>query len=172
MYTLAEPLALRVVGPDDQGFLDALYASSRADLRAMGTDAGFVEQLIRMQQRIQTMGFAQHYPDAQHWIVLQHDKAIGRLVVDASSTDVRLVDIVMLPEAQGGGVGTALLHAVQRFAQERSLGMSLAVLKSNTVARHLYARCGFVVHRCDALFEHMLWHPDAQSPARTIPDTA
>ena len=172
MYTLAEPLALRVVGPDDQVFLDALYASSRADLLPIGTDAGFVDQLIRMQQRIQTMGFAQNYPDAQHWIVLKHDKAIGRLVVDASSTDVRLVDIVMLPEAQGGGVGTALMQAVQRFARERSLGMSLAVLTSNTHARNLYARCGFVVHRSDALFEHMLWRADASSPASAIQSAA
>lgn len=172
MHTLPDSIALRPVGPNDQFFLDALYASSRDDLRHMDADAGFVEQLIRMQQRIQMMGFQQHYPDARHWIVLKHAKEIGRLLVDVNSTDVRLVDIVILPEAQRGGVGTALLRAVQRFAQDGGLGMSLAVLKSNTVARNLYARSGFVVHSSDALFEHMLWRAGASSPASGVSHAA
>lgn len=165
MYTLPEPIALRPVGPDDQLFLDALYASSRPDLRHMNADAPFVDGLIRMQQRVQMVGFQQNFPDAQHWIVLRHEQSIGRLVLDVASTDVRLVDIVILPEARGGGVGTALLCAVQRFARDRGLGMSLAVLKNNTVARNLYARLGFVEHSSDMLFEHMLWRAEPSAPA-------
>ncbi len=156
-FVLTESIALRPVEPADQTFLEQLYASTRVDLQQFPGDPGFVAQLIAMQQRLQTAGLQQNFPRAQHWVILQHDQAIGRLVVDIGHADVRLVDIVILPQAQGYGVGSSLLLALQQLAQHKRLALSLAVSKTNAVARRMYAKLGFCTVSSDELFDQMRW---------------
>jgi ribosomal protein S18 acetylase RimI-like enzyme len=57
---------------------------------------------------------------------------------------VNLHDFSVLPEAQGRGVGTALLRALERRARERGAAkMTLEVHDTNEAAKRLYARFGF-----------------------------
>ncbi len=50
------------------------------------------------------------------------------------------------PDAQGRGVGRALMEAMIREARKRSARkLTLRVLAPNTTARRLYESCGFVV---------------------------
>ncbi len=58
---------------------------------------------------------------------------------------LNLHDLAVLPSARGGGVGRALLAAVE--ARARALGcckVSLEVREDNARARRLYAHAGFV----------------------------
>lgn len=53
--------------------------------------------------------------------------------------------LAVAPEAQGRGVGRALVEAVLAAAKQRGLvKVTLRVLGHNTGARRLYERCGFV----------------------------
>jgi ribosomal protein S18 acetylase RimI-like enzyme len=52
--------------------------------------------------------------------------------------------VVVLPEARGAGIGTALMDAVEKWARERRIEhLSVAVRTANEGARRLYERRGF-----------------------------
>lgn len=61
-------------------------------------------------------------------------------------TDTLLMDgIFVAPDAQGQGVGTALLHALKHLASEKGVSiLRLDVINNNPRARALYDREGFV----------------------------
>ncbi|MCP4904558.1 MAG: GNAT family N-acetyltransferase [bacterium] len=62
----------------------------------------------------------------------------------AGRPSLNLHDFSVLPEAQGLGVGTALLSELERRARERGAAkMTLEVHDSNEAAKRLYARFGF-----------------------------
>jgi ribosomal protein S18 acetylase RimI-like enzyme len=158
VYNLTGDCQLRMFREDDQIFLDALYAGRRADLQQLPLDSIAVAQMIKMQQHVQMAGIRQHYPDAQHFIVEQAGKPVGRVIMDAGASDLRLVDIAIAPEAQRQGIARSVLLAMQEQAQEKNLAVSLAVELSNQAARTLYLQMGFLVQSNDGLFEQMQWH--------------
>lgn len=142
---LCAPYQLRVQRDDDDGFAAALYSSTRDDLRQMPAEPAVIAQLIAMQQRMQSHAYRQAYPHAVY-LVLQHgDTPIGRLVLDRQDQDrvLHLVDIAILPVAQGQGAGTAVLRGLQAQAGAQQCHIRLAVNNSNTAARALYQRLGF-----------------------------
>ncbi len=62
----------------------------------------------------------------------------------AGRPSVNLHDFSVLPEAQGHGVGTALLRELERRARaENAAKMTLEMVATNEAARRLYARFGF-----------------------------
>lgn len=71
----------------------------------------------------------------------------------AGKPSVNLHDFSVLPEAQGRGVGTALLAELERRARERGCAkLTLEVHASNESAKRLYARFGFVGWAPSTLF--------------------
>ncbi|RYB95581.1 GNAT family N-acetyltransferase [Nocardioides oleivorans] len=65
----------------------------------------------------------------------------GRVVGYTRATPTWLDDLYVLPDAQGSGVGTALLL---RILAEHPHGVGLWVFESNVPAREFYARHGFL----------------------------
>ena len=62
----------------------------------------------------------------------------------AGRPSVNLHDFSVLPDAQGQGVGTALLEELERRARDRGCAkMTLEVHDTNEAAKRLYARFGF-----------------------------
>jgi len=154
---LSAPYQLRVQRDDDDGFAAALYSSTRDDLRQMPADPAVIEQLITMQQRMQSHGYRQAYPQAMY-LVLQHgDTPIGRLVLDRLDQVLHLVDIAILPAAQGQGAGSAVLRGLQAQAGAQQCRIHLAVNKSNTAARALYQRLGFRLCGENDVQEQLEW---------------
>lgn len=154
---LSAPYQLRVQRDDDDGFAAALYSSTRGDLRQMPADPAVIEQLIAMQQRMQSHGYRQAYPQAIY-LMLQHgDTPIGRLVLDRQDQVLHLVDIAILPAAQGQGAGSAVLRGLQAQAGAQQCRIHLAVNKSNTAARALYQRLGFRLRGENDVQEQLEW---------------
>ncbi len=168
MYPLPFPLQLRPVRDDDQAFLDALYDSTRADLKQMNTDPQFVAQLIKMQQQMQAHGFRSAYPEAQYLLLERHGERLGRLVLEYDARSLRVIDLALLPAAQGQGVGMAVLSALQAWVAERRLPLLLNVSKANQRAIRLCRALGFQAGRADEAQQEMRWsgEPLAQAPQR------
>ncbi len=62
----------------------------------------------------------------------------------AGRPSVNLHDFSVLPQAQGQGVGTAILDVLERRARERDAAkLTLEVIGTNDGARRLYERFGF-----------------------------
>jgi GNAT superfamily N-acetyltransferase len=75
----------------------------------------------------------------------------GRVVGYVAVTGNHIENLFVLPDAQGHGVGRALLTAVEH----RVIGpVTLRCLTANGRARSLYERCGFTVAREDEVWYH------------------
>jgi ribosomal protein S18 acetylase RimI-like enzyme len=156
---LPTPLRLRHAAAGDAPFLAALYRSTRGDLLTLDAEPPFIEQLIAMQQQMQAHGYRNNFPAAEYWLLESGKEAVGRLVLDFGDQAMRLIDIALLPQAQGRGYGSLLLRTLQALASERGQPLRLAVASGNPRARQLYLRLGFVRELGDAAFEYLVWQP-------------
>lgn len=138
-------VVLRPREPGDAEFLLAVYMAYRwEELAPTGWPEAAKIAFLGDQYRMQTAHYDQHYPDAAYCVIEDNGERVGRLYVLFSAGDLRIMDIALMPEARGRGLGGALLNAV--LEQARALNaakVSIHVEQSNP-ARGLYSRLGFV----------------------------
>lgn len=149
--------ALRPQRPDDEAFLRQLYAETRTDLRQLPLDPAAVTMLIDMQYGAQAAGYRAAYPRARYLVVECDGVPLGRAVIDEDGEALRLVDIALLPQARGAGIGTALIAGWQREAAGSGRKMALSVLHTNARARRLYEALGFVACGGDDVRCELVW---------------
>ena len=154
---LLHPLRVRAVDDGDADFLALLYASTRMDLASTTAAPSFVAALIAMQQRLQAAGYRNDFPGARYLLLERDGAPCARIVVDAGAQALRLVDIALLMDARGQGVGSHVLRALQQCAQHAGLPLRLAVHHSNPGARRLYVALGFRTHSRNAVSEQMVY---------------
>lgn len=140
---LAKSLALRPIRTTDFPFLQQLYASTRIDIQAVAEwTAAQKELLIHQQFQAQHAHYQNHYPAAHFDLVALRKSAIGRLYVERRTQEIRIIDITLLPEYHGQGIGTFLLKQILTEAKETGKIVSLHVRRDNP-ALGLYQRLGF-----------------------------
>jgi ribosomal protein S18 acetylase RimI-like enzyme len=136
-------VTLRPVRPDDADFLFRLYASTREEeLRAVPWDAAQKDAFLRQQFGAQTAQYAQVYPAGDFRVIESSGRPAGRLYLQRGPEEVRIVDIALLPEHRGAGIGTALLRDVLAEADAAGRHVTIHVERVNP-ALHLYERLGF-----------------------------
>ena len=86
-------------------------------------------------------------------IVEKAGRRVGALSVSRTNEEVRIVEIQLLPEFQGRGIGSELLQREFRYADARAMPVRLQVLRENR-AKTLYERLGFRV--CSETDTHLL----------------
>ena len=132
----------RVVG-DDRLFLLDLYAASRADeFSAVGWIPAAVRTFLDQQYQAREVGWAVSAPSADDLLLVRDGRPLGRLVLDRRADDIRVVDIALMPEEQGQGIGTAVLREVLADADAAGVPVTLHVVATSP-ARRLYERLGF-----------------------------
>ena len=132
-------VGLRPVEPGDREFLQRVYASTREEeLAVFGWDATTKAAFLRMQFAAQDGYYRQQFPGATFDVVTVDGEPAGRLYVDRGDTEVRVIDIALLPDHRGRGIGTALLAPI--LAEGKTV--SIHVERGNP-ARRLYERLGF-----------------------------
>ncbi len=134
--------ALRPALPADIDFEHRLYASTRDDLRPLGPEV--FDGLVGMQFRAQTMSIRLDYPQAERKIVVVEDDPAGRLIIDGSGEHLEVIDIALLPEYRGHGIGTSVLRGVLTHADRLGRAVQLHVEKQSRAVR-LYERLGFSI---------------------------
>ena len=134
---------LRPIRPEDEPFLQRVYASSREEeLKQVDWDEQQKDHFLRMQFEAQHSHYMEHFRDADFQLVLKGDEAIGRLYVDRRSDEIRLIDIALLAGFQGEGTGSGLLEALLDEARQMDLPLRIHVEKFNPALRW-YERLGF-----------------------------
>lgn len=137
------PPTLRPFRADDQEFLFRLYAGTRRhEIAAFGWPEAQQQAFLRMQFNAQQRWYEMSYGQADHQII-EHDGApIGRLMVLRQPTSVLLVDIALLPEFRGQGIGGELIRKLIEECDQQKLPLRLQVQRVNP-AQRLYERLGF-----------------------------
>jgi len=151
------PHTLRRVQSDESDFLYRVYASTRTDeLASVGWDASQQEAFLRMQFKLQTQGYRQQFPNADYQIVLHDGQMVGRLIVARRLEEIRLIDLALLPEHRGLGIGSGIIHALQHEAGQAGKPLRLHVEVFNR-AQRLYDRLDFVPIATGAIYLELEW---------------
>jgi GNAT superfamily N-acetyltransferase len=149
---------LRPAVPDDNSFLFQVYASTRSEeMAAWGWNAAQQDGFLRMQFMAMQNGYGGQFPQADSDIVLLDEKPVGRFMLNRTDEEIRLVDLALLPEVYGKGIGTLLLKQVLDEAAATARPCRLRVLQTNLGAIRLYQRMGFVSISEDAIYVEMEW---------------
>jgi GNAT superfamily N-acetyltransferase len=153
----AVPLTFRPAVAADDGFLFQLYASTRADeLAPLGWNAAQRDTFLRGQFTAQRAHYRATFPQAKHSIVLLGKVIVGAWMVDRTPEEVRLVDLALLPQYRGHGIGTRLVRSLIDEARTAQRPLRLHVLKHSPAAR-LYNGLGFTPTGENGLYLKMEW---------------
>ena len=157
-------LVLRPMTDGDLPFLFRLYTSIRSqEVASTGWPPELQIQFLQQQFQAQHHHYQTYYPAAE-WLVVEHGGAsVGRLYFEEWPSQFRIIDIAMMPEAQGMGFGTALITDLFRRAEAVAKRVSIHVEKNNP-AMHLYHRLGFALAEDKGVYDLMEWSP-AAAPA-------
>jgi ribosomal protein S18 acetylase RimI-like enzyme len=137
-------VTLRPVEPGDDELLYRLYAGTRAaELRLLDWGDEAKETFLRQQFAAQCAAYEQ-YPGRSFQAILLDDEPVGRLYLAHWEREIRIVDIALLPEHCGAGIGTALLRRVLDEAAAAGKAVTIHVEGHNPALR-LYERLGFSV---------------------------
>ena len=140
---LPSGITLRPVSSSDRDFLLQVYASTREEeLRLVDWSADQKAAFVRMQFEAQDAYYREHYHPATFDVVEVDGEAVGRLYVVRWEDEIRIIDIALLPEHRGRGVGTSVIQALLDEAAAFGKRLSIHVEKHNP-ARRLYERLGF-----------------------------
>jgi ribosomal protein S18 acetylase RimI-like enzyme len=150
----------RAATAEDEVFLFRLYAASRADLDAIGLPPEQKDLLVKMQFNAQRQQYSSAFPAAENTIILIDEVPVGRMLINKTASEFRLIDIVLLPQFRGLGVGTRLIQDLIHDAEAANALVILQVRKEN-VALNLYRRLGFVVNQDDGVYVSMEWRAQA-----------
>jgi len=154
-------LTLRRVGPDDEEFLVALYASTREEeLAQVEWAEGQKDQFLRWQYGLQRSEYQTRFPDADYYIVLMDNQAAGRIWIGRDHQQIRLLDIALLPEFQNRGIGTILIQRLIDEASQTNKFLRHMVFVLNNDAHRFYERLGFAVIEDLGAYKHMEWRPE------------
>jgi ribosomal protein S18 acetylase RimI-like enzyme len=150
-------IALRPITPEDDPFLVRLFASTRAEELAI---TGWSEEkkaaFCRMQFDAQSADYRKNYADASFDIIERDGVAAGRLLVWRSGKEILIVDIALLPEHRGAGIGTKLLGELQDEARAAGKSLTIHVERYNPALR-LYKRLGFKTVEEQEVYLLMRW---------------
>jgi len=136
-------VSLRPITAEDDSFLAAVYASSRAEeLAPTGWNEEQKADFCRRQFDAQSAYYAENYPDASFQVIERDGVPVGRLYVSRWEKEIRIVEITLLPEFRGSGIGTKLLRDLQEEARAAGKSLTIHVERFNR-ALGLYQWLGF-----------------------------
>jgi ribosomal protein S18 acetylase RimI-like enzyme len=134
---------LRPIQPEDEAFLCRVYASTRAEeLAVVPWGAEQKDAFLRSQFDAQDRWYREQYRGATYQVVLLDGEPAGRLYVHRGEREIRIMDIALLPERRGNGVGASLIRDILAEAETAGKRVTIHVERFNPALR-LYRRLGF-----------------------------
>jgi ribosomal protein S18 acetylase RimI-like enzyme len=157
-------LNLRDVVADDDAMLLRIYADTRGDEMALldWPDAE-KDEFLRRQFTAQSVYYRQNYPDARYQMILIDGRPAGRLYVDRSAVEMRIMDIALLPDYRGRGIGGTLMNVLLSEAGMHGIPVRIHVERSNP-AMDWYLRLGFSPVEERGLYLLMEWRRENVPP--------
>jgi GNAT superfamily N-acetyltransferase len=157
-------ITLRAGAGEDESFLYELYASTRqAEMAVLPWPPEAKDGFLRAQFEAQRNHYRSFYPAADHSIVVIESALAGRLYLDRQASQILIVDLTLLPEFQGRGIGRSLVSSLQEEAA--SLGKTLTghVGRWNP-ASAFWKRMGFDVADGDEMYCGISWSGPSRAP--------
>jgi ribosomal protein S18 acetylase RimI-like enzyme len=123
-------------------FLARLYAATHGQALRLLPDVQRMA-LVKMQFEAQRQSYAKQYPGSERLVIWQAGTPIGQCWLFAASEELRILDLALLPERQGCGIGTAILRGLIDRTRHGGTPLRLSVQRGNLGALRLYRKLGF-----------------------------
>jgi len=160
MADLGRLSCLRASDPADDAFLYDVFATTWESEVAALPNQNLARHVLRIQHIAQERRFASRYPGHQRLIVTTEDgRRAGRLYLLRTGSVMHVVDLTVLPELRGAGLGTHVLRQLMALAAAEDLPIAAQVSRSNTRVTDACARLGFELVDVDDLDNFLRWHP-------------
>lgn len=132
---LQQGITLRESRSSDYDLLFAIYKETMEDsiVRAYG----------RWKQKEEVISFRRNNKSSSTRIIEINGEAIGRWMIEEKEEAIYLKNIQIIKRFQSKGIGSDLLRALIKVANDLNLDVSLQVLKSNERAVKFYTELGF-----------------------------
>lgn len=156
-------ISFRPITDDDQELLYRIYASTREEeLAIVDWTEKEKEDFLRMQFQAQHIHYQRHYGDSSFDIILLKGEPIGRLYLHRRPEEHRIVDIAILAEHRGQGLGGSIM---QNLLDEAAAAGKLVRIhvEMNNPAMHLYERLGFRRIGEEGVYYLMEWSPPEEA---------
>ncbi|MFZ6026724.1 MAG: GNAT family N-acetyltransferase [Chloroflexota bacterium] len=150
---------LRPITPEDEAFLYRVYASTRqAEMALVPWDDAQKAAFVRQQFEAQRSHYAHYYSGAAFDVIEVNGLPAGRLYLSRGKAEYRIVDITLLPEFRGRGIGSAILADIQAEAAQAGASVAIHVERFNPALKW-YERLGFRVLEDKGVYLFMEWRP-------------
>src|SRR4029077_11932674 len=125
--------ALRPETEADVPFLRRLYISTRWEELALVADWTEAQKIAFLESQFaaQRSYYQVHYANAAFDVLEAQGVPAGRLYLDRQADTLLIVDIALLPQWCGRGIGTALIEAMFAEARLAGRGVTISVEKFN-----------------------------------------
>ena len=149
----------RPITDQDTEFLYTLYASTRAEeMAVLPWNEQEKQEFLRMQFEAQHKFYQEQFCNAEFNIISINKKDIGRLYIDRRKDEIRVIDIALLPEHRGKGLGAKIMQEVLDEAASANTWVRIHV-EHNNPAMRLYERLGFRKIDDHGVYFLMEWMP-------------
>jgi len=156
---MADTVSFRPITDDDRPLLVRIYGSTREDeLRQVPWSDAEKEAFIEQQFGFQHTYYQQHFAAAEYRVILVGGEPAGRLYVDRREDEVRIIDIALLPEFRGRGIGGSIVNNLLEEAAAAGKPVRIHVESFNPAMR-LYLRLGFQKSGETGVYDLMEWTP-------------
>lgn len=144
----------------DRGFLARLYASTRLDeLAPLAWSQAQKMEFLRAQFEAQDRHYREHYADTSRRLIRIDGVLAGRLYLQVRDDEHRIVDIALMPDYRGRGIGGELLSRILEDARAAGKPVRIHVEKNNPAYR-LYRRLGFREIEDKGVYDLLEWRWD------------
>ncbi|WP_297417475.1 GNAT family N-acetyltransferase [Clostridium sp.] len=152
---LEEIISLQKVKLEESEFLLKIFKESNPELLYICGLGEEEKRVILLQQfTIETKQLMQIYPNAEFNIVMLNEEPIGKLYINYGKTADRIIEIALLEEYRGRGIGKELIEIVIKNAKKAGKNVRLQVAWFNQNAYGLYKKLGFqVIENKEVFFE-------------------
>lgn len=136
-------IEFRVIHDHDRDFLFRVYASTREwEFQHTNWKEEDKQAFLESQFKAQDASYKMMNLGAIHRIITLDGTDIGRLIVDRQDDQLRIIDLSILTEYRGRGIGTDILRSLLNEAHGGKVPVRLHVEKQSPALR-MYLRHGF-----------------------------
>jgi ribosomal protein S18 acetylase RimI-like enzyme len=154
---------LRACTPADDAFLYDVFATTWESEVAALPNQNLARHVLRIQHIAQERRFGKHFAGYQRFVVVDDaGRQAGRLYVCDTVSTMHLVDLTLLPQFQGRGIGTRILRDLMAEVSRTGQNLDLRVARANERAVDLYARLGLELVDADHVDHTFSWDPARQ----------
>lgn len=146
-------LSLTAVSENDIEFIKKVYISTRIDeFSSLGWLPEQLQAFLELQLNYQQKSYEMQFPNAENFVINLENERVGRMIVYQNESEIRLVDIAVLPAFRKKGIASQLINRLKAEANKSRRKLALQVLKNNSNAFNLYIKLGFNVISEDELY--------------------